>query len=118
MIAPSDQPPTLTNEVTATVCHLADTPLTAGDRVLLRHGTRTVTAKVKAIDSRLTLADLSQQPGPGRLVVNDIGEVVLRTAEPVPVDDYAASRRTGSFILIDPADGAMLTAGMAAHTLG
>ncbi|MFJ8536922.1 sulfate adenylyltransferase subunit 1 [Streptomyces sp. NPDC093591] len=118
VIAPSDRPPTLTDEITATVCHLADTPLTAGDRVLLRHGTRTVTAKVKAIGSRLTLADLSQQPDPGRLVVNDIGAVVLRTAEPVPVDDYAASRRTGSFILIDPADGATLTAGMAAHTLG
>ncbi|MEV5019801.1 sulfate adenylyltransferase subunit 1 [Streptomyces sp. NPDC053780] len=118
VIAPSDQPPPLTNEITATVCHLADTPLTAGDRVLLRHGTRTVTAKIKAIDSRLTLEDLSQQPDPGRLVVNDIGEVVLRTAEPVPVDDYAASRRTGSFILIDPADGATLTAGMATPTLG
>nr|AGF91748.1 sulfate adenylyltransferase-1 [Streptomyces sp. WAC 01420] len=118
VIAPSDQLPTLTNEITATVCHLTDTPLTAGDRVLLRHGTRTVAAKVKAIDSRLNLDDLSQHPHPERLMVNDIGEVVLRTAEPVPMDDYAVSRRTGSFILMDPADGATLTAGMAAHSLG
>ncbi len=29
----------------------------------------------------------------------------IRTAEPLPVDSYADSRRTGSFILIDPADG-------------
>jgi sulfate adenylyltransferase subunit 1 len=38
--------------------------------------------------------------------------VVLRTAEPLPVDAYADSRLTGSFLLIDPADGTTLTAGM------
>jgi sulfate adenylyltransferase subunit 1 len=29
------------------------------------------------------------------------------------LDDHAVSRRTGAFILIDPAGGATLTAGMA-----
>ncbi|KOG90284.1 hypothetical protein ADK38_09605, partial [Streptomyces varsoviensis] len=42
-----------------------------------------------------------------------IGRVVLRTAEPLALDAYADSRRTGSFLLIDPADGTTLTAGMA-----
>ena len=46
-------------------------------------------------------------------MANDIGRVVLRTAEALPVDAYADSRRTGSFLLIDPADGSTLTAGMA-----
>ncbi|MYZ14788.1 sulfate adenylyltransferase, partial [Streptomyces sp. SID337] len=64
------------------------------------------------IPSRLTLDDLSQHPHPGRLVANDIGQVRLRTAEPLPLDAYADSRRTGSFILIDPGDGTTLTAGM------
>ncbi|MFJ2116249.1 hypothetical protein ACIOEX_30920, partial [Streptomyces sp. NPDC087850] len=63
--------------------------------------------------SRLTLDDLSQHPAPGQLTANDIGQVVLRTAEPLALDTYAASRRTGSFLLIDPADGTTLTAGMA-----
>ncbi|MEY2248824.1 hypothetical protein AB8A21_38885, partial [Streptomyces sp. BF23-18] len=43
----------------------------------------------------------------------DIGRVKIRTAEPLPLDSYADSRRTGAFILIDPADGTTLTAGMA-----
>jgi sulfate adenylyltransferase subunit 1 len=47
------------------------------------------------------------------LAVNDIGAVQLRTAEPLPIDAYADSRLTGSFLLIDPADGTTLTAGMA-----
>ncbi|MET8755979.1 hypothetical protein ABZW32_38685, partial [Streptomyces sp. NPDC004667] len=80
---------------------------------LLKHTTRTVKAIVKEIPSRLTLDDLSQHPAPGQLAANDIGRVVVRTAEPLALDAYADSRRTGSFLLIDPADGTTLTAGMA-----
>ncbi|MGK5499375.1 elongation factor 1-alpha C-terminal domain-related protein, partial [Streptomyces sp. URMC 125] len=40
------------------------------------------------------------------------GRIRIRTAEPLPLDPYTLSRRTGSFLLIDPADGATLTAGM------
>ncbi|WP_069169458.1 sulfate adenylyltransferase subunit 1 [Streptomyces griseus] len=113
LIAPGADAPRTTQDVEATVCHVADRPLTVGQRVLLKHTTRTVKAIVKDIPSRLTLDDLSQHPAPGRLVANDIGRLVVRTAEPLALDDYAASRRTGSFLLIDPADGTTLTAGMA-----
>ncbi|MFF3646576.1 sulfate adenylyltransferase subunit 1 [Streptomyces sp. NPDC002564] len=112
LIVPAKDAPATTREVEATVCHVADQPLTPGHRVLLKHGTRTVKAIVKDIPSRLTLDDLSLYPHPGQLLANDIGRVTLRTAEPLPVDSYAASRRTGSFILIDPHDGTTLTAGM------
>ncbi|MFD7169152.1 elongation factor 1-alpha C-terminal domain-related protein, partial [Streptomyces violascens] len=83
---------------------------------LLKHTTRTVKAIVKEIPSRLTLDDLSQHPDPGRLVANDIGRVKVRTAEPLALDSYADSRRTGSFLLIDPADGTTLAAGMAGES--
>jgi sulfate adenylyltransferase subunit 1 len=113
LLAPSSDVPATTQDVEATVCHVADQPLTVGQRVLLKHTTRTVKAIVKDIPSRLTLDDLSQHPAPGQLVANDIGRVVVRTAEPLALDAYAASRRTGSFLLIDPSDGTTLTAGMA-----
>ncbi|MFH8612592.1 sulfate adenylyltransferase subunit 1 [Streptomyces sp. NPDC018029] len=112
LIVPAKDAPATTREVEATVCHVADQPLRVGHRVLLKHGTRTVKAIVKDIPSRLTLDDLSLYPHPGQLAANDIGRVELRTAEPLPVDSYADSRRTGSFILIDPGDGTTLTAGM------
>ncbi|KFF97565.1 sulfate adenylyltransferase [Streptomyces scabiei] len=92
--------PTLTRDVRAAVCHLAERPLRVGDRVLLRHTTRTVKAIVK---------DLGGHP---ELTTNDLGRIALRTAEPLALDDYTAVRRTGAFILVDPADGATLTAGM------
>ncbi|MFD6328422.1 sulfate adenylyltransferase subunit 1 [Streptomyces niveus] len=113
LIVPEDTGPSTGQDLHATVCHLHDTPLTEGQRVLLKHTTRTVKAVVRQIPSRLTLDDLSQHPGPGRLVANDIGRVVIRTAEPLAIDPYARFRRTGSFLLIDPADGSTLTAGMA-----
>ncbi|MEU1372576.1 GTP-binding protein [Streptomyces triculaminicus] len=113
LIAPTAAPPPITRDVEATVCHVADRPLRVGDRVLLKHTTRTVKALVKELPSRLTLDDLSQHTLPGELAANDIGRVVLRTAEPLALDAYADSRRTGSFLLIDPADGTTLTAGMA-----
>jgi sulfate adenylyltransferase subunit 1 len=113
LIVPSSDAPTPSQDVEATVCHVADRPLTEGQRVLLKHTTRTVKAIVKEIPSRLTLDDLSQHPRPGQLVANDIGRVKVRTAEPLAIDAYEDSRRTGSFLLIDPADGTTLAAGMA-----
>ncbi|MGW8763030.1 sulfate adenylyltransferase subunit 1 [Streptomyces sp. NPDC055815] len=116
LLAPSGDAPATSQDVEATVCHVADQPLAVGQRVLLKHTTRTVKAIVKDIPSRLTLDDLSQHPNPGQLVANDIGRVVVRTAEPLALDAYADSRRTGSFLLIDPADGTTLAAGMAGES--
>ncbi|MFD3942570.1 sulfate adenylyltransferase subunit 1 [Streptomyces sp. NPDC058579] len=116
LLAPSGDAPATSQDVEATVCHVADQPLKVGQRVLLKHTTRTVKAIVKEIPSRLTLDDLSQHPEPGQLVANDIGRVRVRTAEPLALDSYADSRRTGSFLLIDPADGTTLAAGMAGES--
>jgi sulfate adenylyltransferase subunit 1 len=112
VIVPAAHAPRPTQDVTATVCHLADRPLRAGDRVLLRHTTKTVKAIVKSLDTRLDIDTLSAEPNPAALTVNEIGRVTLRVAAPLPLDDYTANRRTGSFLLIDESDGATLTAGM------
>jgi sulfate adenylyltransferase subunit 1 len=114
LIAPSAQAPATTQDVRATVCHLHERPLRVGSRVLLKHATRTVKAVVKELPHRIDLTHgLARVARPGEFAVNDIGSVVLRTAEPLPLDAYADSRLTGSFLLIDPADGTTLTAGMA-----
>ncbi|MFG2821448.1 sulfate adenylyltransferase subunit 1 [Kitasatospora sp. NPDC048365] len=105
--------PVPTKDIEATVCHLNERPLTVGAKVLLKHTTRTVRALVKEISYRIDIDTLEQRSGAEGLNVNDIGHVVLRTAEPLALDDYTDNRRTGSFLLIDPADGTTLTAGMA-----
>ncbi|MEU1849656.1 GTP-binding protein [Streptomyces sp. NPDC019990] len=113
LLASAAAPPRTTRLLHATVCHLTERPLRAGQRVLLKHTTRTVRARVEEIGSRLDLRDLTERPGPSTLDANDIGRIVVRTAEPVALDGYAELRRTGSFLLVDPDDGSTLTAGMA-----
>jgi sulfate adenylyltransferase subunit 1 len=117
VIAPAADAPRVTQDVIATVCHLADRPLRAGDRVLLRHATKTVKAIVRSLDARLEISDLAERPSPETLSVNEIGRVTLRVASPLPLDEYTANRRTGSFLLIDESDGATVTAGMAGTPL-
>ena len=69
-------------------------------------------AILRAVDSRLHIDTLTVEPGVDRLALNDIGTVQLRLAEPIVLDDYAEHRRTGAFLLVDPADGTTLAAGM------
>ncbi len=117
VIAPTLDAPTITQDVEGTVCHLHERPLTVGARVLLKHGTRTVNAIVRQLPHKVDLTQgLTRQDHPHELAVNDIGTVVLRTSQPLPLDAYADSRLTGSFILIDPAGGTTLTAGMCHDT--
>ncbi|MFZ3560702.1 sulfate adenylyltransferase subunit 1 [Streptomyces sp. BH055] len=113
LIAAAGALPPLTRDLRAHVCHLHERPLRRGDTVLVKHTTKTVRARVTDLPYRMDVDTLRRRPDPESLGVNDIGRVVLRTAEPLAVDDYAHHRRTGSFLLIDPDDGATLAAGMA-----
>jgi sulfate adenylyltransferase subunit 1 len=114
LVVPTAAAPELTRRIEATVCHLHERPLAVGAQVLLKHTTRTVKAIVEDLPYRMdTGHGLARRPRPESLTVNDIAKVVLHTSEPLAMDGYAHSRRTGSFLLIDPADGATLSAGMA-----
>jgi sulfate adenylyltransferase subunit 1 len=117
LIAAAAAPPAVTDEFAATLAWLADKPLRTGARVLVKHGTRTVPAIVAAVDARFDEQALSVVDAPEGLSLNEIGLVTLRTAEPLPLDDYADSRRTGAFIVIDTADGSTLAAGLAGTPL-
>ena len=96
----------------ATLCWLTEAPLRAGMRVLVKHGTRTTQAMIAGLRSRFDEQNLTSLPAPEFLRLNEIGQVCLATAEPLPVDDYTTSRRTGCFLVIDPQDGTTLAAGL------
>jgi sulfate adenylyltransferase subunit 1 len=106
------EPPTVTDELDATLCWLSDKPLRPGARLLLKHGTRTTQVIVGALGDRLDIDTVSYVDAPETLGINDIARVTLRTADPLPVDDYADIRATGSFLLIDPPSGNTLAAGL------
>jgi sulfate adenylyltransferase subunit 1 len=111
MIVAADAEPRVTSEIDATLCWLAEKPLRAGARLLLKHGTRTTQVIVGAPECRIDTDTLTEVEAE-TLELNDIGRVTLRTADALPVDDYADVRATGSFLLIDPPTGNTLAAGL------
>ena len=117
VLASAAAPPRVTTELDATLCWLSDRPLRPGARLLLKHGARTTQVVVGALGERLDTDAVAYVGAPDRLSVNDIARVSLRTADPLPVDDYADVRATGSFLLIDPPSGATLAAGLVGDPL-
>jgi bifunctional enzyme CysN/CysC len=93
--------PVPARELDATVCWFVDHPLRAGDRLALKQGARTVRTTVQALHSRLDPETLEELDNPVELVLNDIGEVTLRTSSVVVSDAYIDNRDSGAFILID-----------------
>ena len=89
----------------------ATSPLRPGARVLVKSGTSTVQALVPEIVGRRDLDSLALEPADG-LEINDIGQVRVRLAAELPVEEYAAHRRAGAFLVIDPQSGATLAAGI------
>jgi sulfate adenylyltransferase subunit 1 len=51
------------------------------------------------------------------LELNDIGQISIRLAEAISVDEYADDRMAGSFLLIDPSSGNTLAAGLVGDAL-
>jgi len=117
LIAAADAPPSVTNELDATLCWLAEKPLRPGARLLLKHGTRTTQVIVGALGERLDTDAVEWVDGTEQLAINDIARVALRTADALPVDEYAEIRATGSFLLIDPPTGNTLAAGLVGQPL-
>ena len=106
----ADDPPMPSRAFEATVCWLGEEPL-ASRRYALKHTTRTTRALIEATDV-LDVGTGSLEPA-GRLALNDIGRIRVRTSDPLAMDDYVVNRRTGAFLLLDEASGATVAAGMA-----
>jgi len=95
----------------ASLAWLSPKPLREGQKVLVKHGTRTVQALVRNVTGKLDLATFNVEPA-SNLELNDIGHAQLRLAAALPLENYLHHRRTGAFLVIDPIDGNTLAAGL------
>jgi len=109
-----DAIPAAVNSFKALVFQLSESPVRVRGNVLLRYGTATVRARVDKIVRRVHILDEDEDQGDlgAQLALNDIAEVRLTVAEPLPVEAYRRGGRVGSFLLINPGDGDTLTAGL------
>ncbi|MDE2212063.1 MAG: sulfate adenylyltransferase [Betaproteobacteria bacterium] len=111
-IAASECPPRCEKSFEALVCWFSATPFDPARRLLLRHGTRTVRAKVDAVACKLDVNTSAQVPAPSQVVMNDIVRATFRVQQPLAFDAYETNRPNGSFILIDEVTNDTVAAGM------
>ncbi len=105
------QLPQAVREFAAEVCILAPATLAEGQRVLLKHGTKVAAAKIGPISHVLDVADYSRRQA-DTLGLNDLGRLTVRSSAALSPAEYSDSRTGGSFLLIEPATGRTLAAGI------
>ena len=116
MLADPAHRPHALKSLRARICWLSsdllDARTASAARLLLKHTTRSVKAKLLSLNYRVDINTLERQAAPTELAMNDIAHVSLSLAQPLFVDSYELNRATGSFILIDEATNQTLAAGM------
>lgn len=112
MFVAAQQRASAATEISAALCWLAEAPLSAGARYILRHTTRKVKAEIRAIDDRLDIHTLEKRPHQGHVQMNDIVHAKLVLQQPIFADAYADVRTTGAFILVDEISNQTVAAGM------
>lgn len=106
--------PNVTSHFEATICWFGERPLEVGQRLRLKHTTKSTPVRVASLDGVIDIATLRVN-ATSSLTTNDIGLAQLITADPLVVDDYQDNRVTGSFVLIDEVSNATVAAGMVGH---
>jgi sulfate adenylyltransferase subunit 1 len=86
----------------ATLAWLDTEAAVPGRRYWVRHAHRWVQARIERIEHRLDIGTLQPEPA-HELGVNQIGRVVVRLQQPLPLVPYAQSRIGGALIVVDPA---------------
>ncbi|MGN6162417.1 MAG: adenylyl-sulfate kinase [Marmoricola sp.] len=105
--------PFVGQDIDAMVCWLTDaSSLEPGHRYTIQHTTRSTRATVESLEYRLDVNTLHRDNDAGRLGLNEIGRITLRTQQPLLFDAYRRSRETGSFILIAETTKHTVAAGM------
>jgi sulfate adenylyltransferase subunit 1 len=111
LLQANDQPLVGTKSIQSRMCWLNTQPLNVSQKYILRQGSFSTQVKVNAVEAQLDFDSLEFTPSSNPLHVNGIGQVSLKTAAPVLLDDFSKNPRNGAFILIDPISNATVAVG-------
>src|SRR5579883_2069451 len=90
-----------TDRFTASLAWMDTEPAQLGRKYLLRHGCRWVQGRIVGIESALDIHTL-EPVNAHALALNDIGEVIVETQEPLALEPYVRNHAGGSIIVVDP----------------
>ncbi|MFP4283858.1 MAG: sulfate adenylyltransferase subunit 1, partial [Opitutales bacterium] len=113
MLVKEHNQPRVTQDLDLMVCWFSEKqPLTPQSKLIVRHTTQEVKARVQEIQYKVDVNSLHKIEGIEEMKLNEIGRVRFRTSGPLYVDSYRRNRITGSVLFIDPFTNETLGAGM------
>jgi sulfate adenylyltransferase subunit 1 len=112
MLVRKNNQPQMINELDAKICWLDSRSLNPSSRLILRHMSQEVRAKVSNVLYRIDINTLHRDEENTEVAMNDIARVKIKTASPILADPYRTNRTTGAFILVDPSTHATVAAGV------
>jgi len=101
LLVGADAQPITTQTVEAMLCWMDSKEFRAGSKYVLQTGTARTRCSVREIMYQLNVNTYAENKDAEVLRLNDMGKVILRTAQPVSFDPYSENRATGGAILID-----------------
>ncbi|MEO8158182.1 MAG: GTP-binding protein [Betaproteobacteria bacterium] len=111
VLAATGSLPMVSREFDATLCWLTTEPFNRGRRYLIKQGTRVVKALLSSPQYRTNVNTLEREAA-DTFVLNDIGRISIKTAQPIAFEPYRRNRSAGSFIVIDETSNNTVAAGM------
>ena len=98
VIAHAGATPRDTRRIRARIFWLHDKPLSKGDQILIRLGTRESRASVVAIEKAVDPGELSNAETKS-IARNHVGEIDISLAQPIAADPYQENPRTGRLVI-------------------
>ncbi|MGO2123677.1 sulfate adenylyltransferase subunit 1 [Glutamicibacter arilaitensis] len=111
IVRPNNQP-VAAQDLEAMICWMSDKPMKRGQKLAIKHTTKSARVMVKELRYGLNINTLHRDEGSGMLGLNEIGRVSLRATLPILADPYQKNRTTGGFVLIDEVTNNTVAAGM------
>jgi bifunctional enzyme CysN/CysC len=112
MICRPNNVPATTQDIDAMVSWMSEVPLRPGQKLAVKHTTRTARVLVRDLQYRLDVNTLHRIEDAAELRLNEIGRVRLRATQPLLCDSYRRNRDTGGFVLVDESSNQTVGAGM------
>lgn len=102
LFAGTDKPLEGKSIFSSTLVWMDDRLATQNSKWILKFHSKEVLVKINEIQALIDPSDFSKKAEINTLALNDIAEVVLQSAQPLFLDDYATNPKNGAFLLIDP----------------
>jgi sulfate adenylyltransferase subunit 1 len=92
--------PQLSNVIEADLCWMDTRPLDPSLTYLVQHNTKTIRCKIQEVIYKVNINTLEKDYDE-EFKLNDIGRIVIKTAEPLAFDPYQVNKANGGSIIID-----------------